>query len=74
MPVGTDEGFVVESERSELHRRAIDVVGRILVAGILLETRFKSLPNVLSRLFERPIRSGRGSASDDLAVKFEGRP
>jgi hypothetical protein len=54
MPVDTDETFVAPPTTSELDRRAMEMVGFLLAAGMRLENRIKSVPRVRIRLFDGP--------------------
>jgi hypothetical protein len=58
MTIGTNDSIVARAPRSEIDRRAIGVVGHLLLAGIWLECQFKNAPRPRISWSEEPDRSG----------------
>jgi hypothetical protein len=58
MTVGSNEMPASRSSRSEIDSRAIGAVGRLLIAGIWLECRLKSVPKIRIGALERSPRLG----------------
>jgi hypothetical protein len=64
MTIATNDPFVGRTPRSEIDRRAIGVVGQLLLAGIWLESQLKNAPRPRISWSEPP----NGSGSDARAL------